>query len=56
MTGEERQAAIRQRDEKQLERDVKKAARLGTLAAQMDKANFRQETLRQKLADRRRSA
>lgn len=41
MTDEELQAAIRKRDAQREARDVKKAARLGTLAAQMDKANFR---------------
>lgn len=53
MTDEELQAAIRKRDAQQEARDIKKAARLGTLSAQMDKARFREETLRQKLADRR---
>jgi hypothetical protein len=55
MTEEELQAAMRERDARQEARDIKKASRLGTLAAQMDKAYFREETLRQKLADRRRS-
>ena len=52
MTEDELRDALRKRDEQQAARDVKKAARLGKLAALMDAGRFREESRRERLAER----